>query len=102
MSKNLLPNEHGDLLAGSAMERAMADALISGLRARIAELEAACRDARGAIESLPIDSLGVVYRVECAPDGEGGVMTWPIRDELVAKISRALQVDKEDSDELAT
>ena len=36
---NLLPNEH-DLLADAAMERAMADALISDLRARIAELEA--------------------------------------------------------------
>ena len=37
---NLLPNEH-DLLADAAMERAMADALISDLRSRIAELEAA-------------------------------------------------------------
>lgn len=66
--------------------------------ARIAELEAVCRDARSALESLPADTLGVAYRVECAPDAEGGVMTWPIRDELVDKINRALELSKEATD----
>ena len=66
---------------------------------RIAELEAVCRDARSALESLPADSLGVACRVECAPDAEGGVMTWPIRDELVDKINRALEPLKENADD---
>jgi len=99
MSEKLLPNEHDDQLASAKMERALANALISDLQERIAELEAACRDARSALESLPADSLGAAYRVECAPDGEGRVMTWPFRDELVDKISRALDPSKEATDE---
>jgi len=54
------------------------------------ELLDALTDARSAIESLPADALGEAYRVECAADGEGGVMTWPIRDELLDKITRAI------------
>ena len=74
------------------------DALI----ARIVILEATCKVARGALESLPIDSLGVAYCAECAPDGEGDVMTWPIRDELVDKINRVLHTHKEATDDDAT
>jgi len=54
------------------------------------ELLEALIDARGAIELLPADALGEARRYECAPDSEGGVMTWPLRDELLDKINRAI------------
>ena len=40
------------------------------------------RECRDAIDSLPIDSLGE------GSDGKG--MTWPIRDELIDKITKCL------------
>ena len=68
-------------------ETGQADAhLIAAAR----ELLDALIDARSAIKSLPADALGEAYRIECAPDAEGRVMTWPIRDELLDKIIRAI------------
>lgn len=46
-----------------------------------------CRDA---FESLPIDALGEGSTVVTAPDGESGEIRWPIRDELVDALNRAL------------
>ena len=43
------------------------------------KLVPALRDARRAIESLPIDALG---------EGRDGEMVWPLRDELLDKINK--------------
>jgi hypothetical protein len=45
---------------------------------------------REAIASLPIDALGEGSAECTAPDGEAGLMTWPLRDELLDEINRAL------------
>jgi len=56
---------------------------------------AALIDAQPAIRSLPVDALGEGRSVECAPDGECGVMTWPLRDELLDKINTAIAAAEE-------
>lgn len=53
-------------------------------------LREALEDARDAIASLPEDALGTASELVTHPDGERGLMSWPIRDELMAKINRAL------------
>ena len=50
---------------------------------RIAELEAALRVAREAIESLPADALGTATPIDAYP--------YPIRDEVINTISQALK-----------
>jgi len=71
-----------DLLVG-ILERHL-----RALEAKIAELEQAnavmreaLEDARSAISTLPIDALGT---------GRSGELEWPIRDELLDKITKAL------------
>ena len=51
------------------------------------EMLKACRDAIG---SLQIDALGQGSETVTLPDGECGLMTWSIRDELIDKINKAL------------
>ena len=62
----------------------------ANLIAAAPDLLDALTDARSAIESLSADALGEVRHPEQASDGEWGVMTWPIRDELLDKINRAI------------
>ena len=50
---------------------------------KIAELEAALRVAREAIESLPADALGTATPIDAYP--------YPIRDEVINTISQALK-----------
>ena len=61
---------------------------VDTLEAKIAELEQAnavmreaLEDARSAISTLPINALGT---------GRSGELEWPIRDELLDKITKAL------------
>ena len=50
-----------------------------------------------AIQSIPIDSLGVGREVMTAPDGEAGELTWPIRDEVLDSIKAILNKTKEEA-----
>jgi hypothetical protein len=54
------------------------------------ELRRALEQAREAIASLPADALGEGSAATTLPSGESGEMRWPIRDELVDSINRAL------------
>lgn len=55
-------------------------------------LREALEDARDAIASLPEDALGM----EPVQGGFGELIRWdPIRDELLAKINRALEIGEE-------
>ena len=51
------------------------------------DLLAACEAARDAIASLPVDSLGVGWVSATLPSGESGQEAYPIRDELVARLT---------------
>lgn len=53
---------------------------------------------REALESLPKDALGEGTSVETHPDGEAGRLRWPIRDELIDRINRALATASREQD----
>ena len=57
--------------------------LLLAANEKIAELEAALRVAREAIESLPADALGTATPIDAYP--------YPIRDEVINTISQALK-----------
>lgn len=56
----------------------------------LAALRGALEEAREAIASLPEDALGDGRCAATTPDGEAGEMVWPLRDELVDRITKAL------------
>lgn len=55
-------------------------------------MKAMLETARSAIASLPEDALGIFEQIEPsnAPDLPDDVMAWPIRDELLSAIDKAL------------
>ena len=56
------------------------------LRSRVADLEALLGSAHSALACTPQDALG-----HAEQETDAGITRWPIRDELLHKIERALE-----------
>jgi hypothetical protein len=71
------------------------DDRIEELEAQLDRAVAALKDARDAIKTLPIDALGTGQEV-LGHDGQYDVLTWPIRDELLDKMAKAISIVKDE------
>lgn len=71
-------------------ERNRLAAELAESQAREVVLGTALEGAREAIESLEPEALGIGSCAVVAADGESGEMTWPLRDELIDRLTKAL------------
>lgn len=77
-------------LAEVTAERARLQEQNASLLGEVAGLREALEESRQAIGSLPEDALGEGWYVITLPDGEPGQEPYPLRDELLDEINRAL------------
>lgn len=71
-----------------AVRAGAAESSLAASQAKVDGLATALTSARDAIKSLPADSLGVNWMGN--DEVPGGTVSWPIRDELLHGIDRAL------------
>jgi DNA polymerase III epsilon subunit-like protein len=57
----------------------------------VEQMREALESARSALGSLDEDCLGTGEEVVTSPDGEVGILFWSLRDELIHKITKALE-----------